>query len=179
LGTDFRTISICCLKCGSLLYKYCKYGTGGLVKCFLDGITEDRTRGDMKCPSCQSEVPEDSRFCSKCGSAVHASEEGEGAFTKTLSTPRPGLPTGSLLAGKYQIEDEIGHGGTDYLELQQFVKAVREKTQTPIDVYDSVLMCVIIPLSGESIAKGGAPIPCPDFTGGKWKTNRPRFAMEA
>lgn len=52
MGNDFRTISICCLKCGSLLYKYCKYGTGSLVKCFLDGITEDQTQGDMKCPSC-------------------------------------------------------------------------------------------------------------------------------
>lgn len=77
------------------------------------------------------------------------------------------------------LPPEVGHGGTDYLELQQFVRAVREKTQTPIDVYDSVLMCVIIPLSEESIARGGAPVACPDFTGGRWKTNKPRFAMEA
>ena len=52
MAEDFRTISICCLKCGILLYKYHKYGTGGLVKCFLDGIVEDRTLGDCRCPGC-------------------------------------------------------------------------------------------------------------------------------
>ncbi len=67
------------------------------------------------------------------------------------------------------------HGGTDYLELQEFLRAVRTKTQTPIDVYDSVTMSVITPLSEESIAKGSAPIPCPDFTRGKWKTRKPAF----
>jgi hypothetical protein len=33
------------------------------------------------------------------------------------------------------------------------------------------------PLSEESIAKGGAPIPYPDFTGGRWETTRPKFAV--
>ena len=40
-----------------------------------------------------------------------------------------------------------GHGGTDVIELQEFVRAVRAKTQTPIDVYDSVVMSVVVPLS--------------------------------
>ena len=74
---------------------------------------------------------------------------------------------------------KFGHGGTDYLELTRFINAVRNKTQTPIDVYDSVMMSVITPLSEESIAKGSAPIKCPDFTKGKWQTNKPRFAVEA
>jgi predicted dehydrogenase len=69
------------------------------------------------------------------------------------------------------------HGGTDFLELQEFLRAVRNKSQTPIDVYDSVTMSVIIPASEESIAKGSAPVPCPDFTRGKWKTRKPTFAL--
>ncbi len=73
---------------------------------------------------------------------------------------------------------EIGHGGTDYLELAKFLKAVRSRTQTPIDVYDAVMMSVIAPLSEQSIAKGSAPVECPDFTHGKWKTNKPRFAID-
>lgn len=72
-----------------------------------------------------------------------------------------------------------GHGGTDYLELREFLRAVRSKTQTPIDVYDSVAMSVIIPLSERSIANGSAPVECPDFTRGKWKTKQPAFAIEA
>jgi predicted Ser/Thr protein kinase/poly(3-hydroxybutyrate) depolymerase len=79
----------------------------------------------MKCPSCQSEVSEDSRFCSKCGSAVHAAVEGEVAFTKTLSTPRPSVASGSLLAGKYQIQDEIGHGGMGIVYRAEDIKLSR------------------------------------------------------
>jgi len=71
-----------------------------------------------------------------------------------------------------------GHGGTDYLELSRFLKAVRAGTQTPIDVYDSVLMSVIIPLSEKSIAAGSAPVECPDFTRGAWKTGKPAFALD-
>ncbi len=70
------------------------------------------------------------------------------------------------------------HEGTDYLELQLFADAVRNKKQTPIDVYDSVLFSCIVPLSGQSIAKGGAPVKVPDFTRGKWKTNKPTFGVE-
>lgn len=71
-----------------------------------------------------------------------------------------------------------GHGGTDYLELQQFVKAVRNKTQTPIDVYDSVVMSVIGPLSEQSLSLGSVPVKVPDFTRGKWKSKRPAFAVD-
>jgi predicted dehydrogenase len=73
----------------------------------------------------------------------------------------------------------IGHGGTDYLELELFVEAVAARTPPPIDVYDSVTMSVIIPLSEQSIAAGSAPVPCPDFTRGQWKRRRPAFAVES
>jgi predicted dehydrogenase len=81
---------------------------------------------------------------------------------------------------KNEIGDQIalGHGGADYQELNQFLKAVRNKTQTPVDVYDSVIMSVINPLSAKSIAEGGATVDCPDFTRGKWQTKKPAFAFE-
>ncbi len=74
--------------------------------------------------------------------------------------------------------EKAGHGGTDYIELHEFLRAVRAKTQTPIDVYDSVMMSVITPLSEMSIARGSAPVECPDFTRGKWKTKKPTFALD-
>jgi ribosomal protein S27E len=49
---DRRTISIHCLGCRSLLYRYKKGGTGSLVKCFVERIVEDRTEGDLHCPRC-------------------------------------------------------------------------------------------------------------------------------
>lgn len=72
-----------------------------------------------------------------------------------------------------------GHGGVDPLELRLFLDAVRHKTQPPINVYDSVTMSCIVALSELSIAQGSAPIECPDFTRGKWKTRKPTFAVEA
>ncbi|MBN1419558.1 MAG: Gfo/Idh/MocA family oxidoreductase, partial [Planctomycetes bacterium] len=54
--------------------------------------------------------------------------------------------------GMSEAVREKGHGGTDHLELDLFVRAVRSKTPPPIDVYESVLMSCIIPLSERSIA---------------------------
>jgi len=71
-----------------------------------------------------------------------------------------------------------GHGGTDVRELRLFVDAVKNAAQTPIDVYDSVIMCVHGPLSEMSIARGSAPVKVPDFTKGKWKTREPYFALD-
>ena len=69
------------------------------------------------------------------------------------------------------------HGGTDYVMLSQFIDAVKAKGPTPIDVYDSAVMTAIVELSGISIAKN-APVPFPDFTKGKWETNKPYFAID-
>ena len=69
------------------------------------------------------------------------------------------------------------HGGTDYVMLNQFINAVRIKGPTPIDVYDSAVMTAIVELSGISIEKN-APVAFPDFTRGKWQTNKPYFALD-
>jgi predicted dehydrogenase len=71
-----------------------------------------------------------------------------------------------------------GDGGGDYVILQQFVKAVRNKTQPPIDVYDAATWSAITSLSEQSVAAKSAPIDFPDFTRGKWKTAKP-VAIEA
>ncbi len=73
---------------------------------------------------------------------------------------------------------EFGHGGSDYLTLYAFIKAVRERTQTPIDVYDSAVWSVIFPLSEQSVADRSRDIDFPDFTGGKWR-EKPPIAIEA
>ena len=65
------------------------------------------------------------------------------------------------------------HGGEDYVELHQFVRAVRNKIQTPVDVYDAATWSVIVPLSEQSVASKSAAVDFPDFTRGKWKTSRP------
>jgi formylglycine-generating enzyme required for sulfatase activity/predicted Ser/Thr protein kinase/pimeloyl-ACP methyl ester carboxylesterase len=51
--------------------------------------------------------------------------EGEVSFTKTLTTPRPSIASGSLLAGKYRIQDEIGHGGMGVVYRAEDIKLGR------------------------------------------------------
>ena len=49
------TIQIHCQRCQQHLYAYQKEGPGTLIKCYVDRITEDHTRGDLKCPECGQE----------------------------------------------------------------------------------------------------------------------------
>ena len=69
-----------------------------------------------------------------------------------------------------------GHGGCDYMMVYEFLKAVRERTQTPQDVYDAATWSAIVGLSMESVAKHGQAVDFPDFTEGKWNTN-PALSM--
>lgn len=66
-----------------------------------------------------------------------------------------------------------GHGGADYIEIHQFLKAVRNRTQTPIDVYDTAVWSAIYPLSVQSVGARSQPVEVPDFTRGKWKNRKP------
>ena len=80
---------------------------------------------------------------------------------------------------KYEKEAEgAGHGGMDWFVFNGFIKAVKEKKQTPIDVYDSVTMSVIAPLSSKSLKEGNMPQAFPDFTKDKWKNRKNIFALD-
>ena len=70
-----------------------------------------------------------------------------------------------------------GHGGIDYFVFRGFVEAIKRKTAPPIDVYDAAVWSAISPLSEMSIARGSSPVEIPDFTRGKWKTNKRIFGL--
>jgi serine/threonine-protein kinase len=63
----------------------------------------------MKCPKCRHENPVDSTFCGKC--ATKLGHEAQPSFTKTIETSKEELTTGSSLAGRYQVIEELGQGG--------------------------------------------------------------------
>ncbi|MFC2141931.1 protein kinase [Acidobacteriota bacterium] len=65
----------------------------------------------MKCPKCQLDNPDDSKFCKECGTNITSVEEARPSFTKTIETPKEELTTGSTFAGRYQIIEELGKGG--------------------------------------------------------------------
>jgi serine/threonine protein kinase/tetratricopeptide (TPR) repeat protein len=74
----------------------------------------------MKCPKCDSDNLETSRFCSHCGAELFRSsaehpglpdEDLEFAQTKTLHTPMKKLKRGALFAERYEVIEELGEGG--------------------------------------------------------------------
>ncbi|PTT00943.1 glycosyl hydrolase [Pedobacter sp. HMWF019] len=80
---------------------------------------------------------------------------------------------------KYEHQaDGAGHGGMDWFVFNAFVESVKQRRQTPIDVYDSLTMSVITPLSEKSIAEGNMPQQFPDFTKGRWKDLKNTFALD-
>lgn len=93
-------------------------------------------------------------------------EEFEHAWWKAMRQPQP--EADPLAAG---------HGGTDDLEVRLFLDAARWKSSLPLDLIDSLTMSAVIPASEESIAKGGAPVPFPDFSRGQWRARKPYFGL--
>jgi predicted dehydrogenase len=72
-----------------------------------------------------------------------------------------------------------GHGGMDYIEMYDFIDAIRNKKPAPMDCYDAAAWSAISGLSEMSIARGGAVVDFPDFTRGKWMRRKSHFANEA
>jgi len=66
-----------------------------------------------------------------------------------------------------------GHGGMDFLMDWRLIDCLRNGLPLDQDVYDAALWSVIIPLSIWSVANKSASIDVPDFTCGKWTTNKP------
>jgi hypothetical protein len=80
---------------------------------------------------------------------------------------------------KYEQQAEgSGHGGMDFFILRAFIETLKGADPV-IDVYDSVSMSIISPLSERSIRLGSSSVKIPDFTKGKWKTNRPIFGLNS
>lgn len=71
-----------------------------------------------------------------------------------------------------------GHGGIDYFTIKAFIESVRDEVQPPLDVYDAAAWSAITPLSEASVASNGAPQLFPEFTRGRWMTNKPIFGLE-
>jgi serine/threonine protein kinase/Flp pilus assembly protein TadD len=65
----------------------------------------------MKCPKCQAENPETKQFCGDCGTPLPSLKDRVLMATETLQTPVQELTTGSTFAGRYQVIEELGHGG--------------------------------------------------------------------
>lgn len=64
----------------------------------------------MKCPNCEFENPDNTRFCGNCAASL-TSEKSLSSLTKTLQVSINQLVQGSVFAGRYKIIERLGIGG--------------------------------------------------------------------
>jgi len=65
----------------------------------------------IKCPTCHSENPDTQHFCGGCGTQLPPPPGNLPVVTETLQAPVRELTTGATFAGRYQVIEELGHGG--------------------------------------------------------------------
>jgi serine/threonine protein kinase/tetratricopeptide (TPR) repeat protein len=76
----------------------------------------------MKCPTCHSDNPDTLKFCGECGTQLPPPPDHPPVITETLQTPVRELTTGSTFAGRYQVIEELGHGGMGRVYKVQDIK---------------------------------------------------------
>jgi serine/threonine protein kinase len=64
-----------------------------------------------RCPACRFDNPDTAKFCGECGTALPAGQDRIPSVTETYRAPVRELTTGSTFAGRYQVIEELGHGG--------------------------------------------------------------------
>jgi len=62
----------------------------------------------IRCPKCQSDNPENQKFCGECATPLQLSKDIE--VTETMEALKEELTTGSTFAGSYQIREGLPLG---------------------------------------------------------------------
>lgn len=78
----------------------------------------------IECPKCQTDNPEESKFCNECATPLPGIQDA--IHTKTLETPSDKLTRGYTFADRYEIIEELGQGGMGRVFRVEDVKAKEE-----------------------------------------------------
>jgi serine/threonine protein kinase len=65
----------------------------------------------MKCPKCHTDNPDTSRFCGNCATSLTSIKVVTPSLTKTLQSPTKVVTPGTVIAGHYEVQEQLGQGG--------------------------------------------------------------------
>jgi len=65
----------------------------------------------INCPKCRAENPDALKFCGECGTRLVPPESPQASQPQTFDTSTLELSRGTILAGRYEVLDELDSGG--------------------------------------------------------------------
>jgi len=130
----------------------------------------------IKCPKCQFDNPEDSKFCKECGTqlkSVHAE-------TRTLRTPAKESTIGEVISDKYKLLEELGSGGMGVVYKAEQTKPIKRSVALKIIKLgmDTKQVVARFETERQALAVMDHPNIAKVFDGGTTETGRPYFVME-
>jgi serine/threonine protein kinase/Tfp pilus assembly protein PilF len=144
----------------------------------------------MRCLKCQSDNPDSSEFCTRCGAAL-ATLGAEGgsepdfsepasAPTRTLQPEIKDIVPGTLIGGKYKLLEELGSGGMGVVYLAEQVEPVRRRVALKIIKLGMDTRQVVARFETErqALAVMDHPNIARVFDAGATEIGRPYFVME-
>lgn len=134
----------------------------------------------IKCPKCQHENPDDSKYCKECGIQLDPDQEILGSQTKTLRTQVKDTTIGDTISEKYRLLEELGSGGMGVVYKAEQIKPVKRSVALKIIKLGMDTRQVVARFETErqALAVMDHPRIAKVFDGGATETGRPYFVME-